>query len=138
MQLGLHIPYTGRIELGGRNQQIIEAGGMEGSISAWTYSQDIAAPQNKTFVEKIKAKHNSTPYLQTWGSYDSMRILAQAIREADSTDSTKVRDAMKKLKFTPVHGKEVTFDDHNQAGKYVVLQTVKDRKVVVDDIVEVK
>jgi branched-chain amino acid transport system substrate-binding protein len=138
MQLGLHIPYTGRIELGGRNQQIIEAGGMEGSISAWTYSQDIAAPQNKTFVEKIKAKHNSTPYLQTWGSYDSMRILAQAIREADSTDSTKVRDAMKKLKFTPVHGKEVTFDDHNQAGKYVVLQTVKDKKVIVDDIVEVK
>jgi branched-chain amino acid transport system substrate-binding protein len=138
MQLGLRIPYTGRIELGGRNQQIIEAGGMEGSIGAWTYSQDIAAPQNKTFVEKIKAKHDSTPYLQTWGSYDSMRILAQAIREADSTDSTKVRDAMKKLKFTPVHGKEVTFDDHNQAGKYVVLQTVKDRKVVVDDIVEVK
>jgi branched-chain amino acid transport system substrate-binding protein len=138
MQLGLRIPYTGRIELGGRNQQIIEAGGMEGSIGAWTYSQDIAAPQNKTFVEKIKAKHDSTPYLQTWGSYDSMRILAQAIREADSTDSTKVRDAMKKLKFTPVHGKEVTFDDHNQAGKYVVLQTVKDRKVIVDDIVEVK
>src|ERR1700682_2811150 len=103
MQLGLRIPYTGRSEHRGRNQQIIEAGGMEGSIGAWTYSQDIAAPQNKTFVEKIKAKHNSTPYLQTWGSYDSMRILAQAIREADSTDSTKVRDAMKKLKFTPVH-----------------------------------
>src|ERR1700682_55361 len=103
MQLGVHIPYTGRVELGGRNQPIIDAGGMEKSISAWTYNAKIEAPQNKAFVEKIKAKHDSTPYLQTWGSYDSMRILAQAIREADSTDSTKVRDAMKKLKFTPVH-----------------------------------
>jgi branched-chain amino acid transport system substrate-binding protein len=67
-----------------------------------------------------------------------MRVLAQAIKEAASTDATKLRDTMKKLKFTPVHGKEVAFDDHNQAGKYVVLQSVKDRKVVVAGIVEVK
>jgi branched-chain amino acid transport system substrate-binding protein len=138
MQLGLHIPYTGRIELGGRNVQIIEAGGMEGSINAWTYSQELDSPQNKAFVGQIKAKHNSTPYLQTWGSYDSIRVLAQAIKEAGSTDATQIRDALKKLKFTPVHGREVAFDDHNQAGKFVVLQTVKDRKVTVADIVEVK
>ena len=138
MQLGLRIPYTGRIELGGRNVQIIEAGGLEGSISAWTYNAEIDSPQNKEFAAKIKAKHNSTPYLQTWGSYDSVRVIAQAIKEAGSTDSTKVRDALKSLTFTPVHGKTVKFDDHNQAGKYVILQTVKDKKVVIADIVEVK
>src|SRR4029078_5832009 len=38
MQLGVKIPYTGRIELGGRNTPIIEAGGMDKSISAWTYN----------------------------------------------------------------------------------------------------
>src|SRR3954468_9894747 len=32
MQLGVKIPYTGRIELGGRNTPIIEAGGMDKSI----------------------------------------------------------------------------------------------------------
>ena len=31
MQVGVRIPFTGRIELGGRNQPIIEAGGMERS-----------------------------------------------------------------------------------------------------------
>ena len=45
---------------------------------------------------------------------------------------------MKALKFTNVMGKQVSFDDHNQAGKFVVLQTVKDRKVGVADIVEVR
>jgi len=45
---------------------------------------------------------------------------------------------MKALKFTNVMGKQVSFDDHNQAGKFVVLQTVKDRKVTVADIVEVR
>jgi branched-chain amino acid transport system substrate-binding protein len=138
MQMGVHIPYTGRVELGGRNLQIIEAGGMEGSISAWTYNHEIATPENAAFVAQIKAKHNSTPYLQTWGSYDSMRVLAQAIREAGSVDRTAVRDAIKKLKFTTVFGKEVSFDAHNQAGKFVILQAVSGNKVIVADIVEAK
>jgi len=138
MQLGVHIPYTGRAELGGRNLQIIQAGGMEGSISAWTYNHEIDAPENKAFVEKIRARHKSEPLLQTWGGYDSMRIIAQAIKDAGGTDPVKVRDAMKAMKFTNVMGKQVDFDDHNQAGKFVVLQAVKDRKVTVADIVEVR
>ena len=138
MQLGVRIPYTGRAELGGRNMQIIEAGGMEGSISAWTYNHEIDTPSNKAFADKIMAKYKSTPYLQTWGSYDSFRVIIQAIKEAGTTDTTAVRDAMKKLKFTTVYGKEVTFDDHNQAGRFVILQTVKNKKVTVADIVEVK
>jgi branched-chain amino acid transport system substrate-binding protein len=138
MQVGLKIPYTGRIELGGRNVPIIEAGGMENSISAWTYNATIDAPSNKAFVEKIMARHKSAPYLQTWGGYDAMRVIAMAITAAGSTDGPKVKDAIKNLKFTNVMGKQVWFDDHNSAGRFVVLQTVKDRKVGVADIVEVK
>ncbi len=138
MQLGIRIPYTGRIELGGKNVAVIEAGGMENSISAWTYNSEIDSPENKSFVAKIVAKHKSTPYLQTWGSYDSTRVVLQGIKEAGSTDTTKIRDAIKAMKFTLVHGKTVTFDDYNQAGRFVVLQQVKNRKVTVADIVEVK
>ncbi len=138
MQAGVRIPYTGRVELGGRNQPIIEAGGMEKSISAWTYNATIDAPSNKAFVEKIKAKYKSEPYLQTWGGYDAIRIIAQAIKDAGSTDGPRVKDAIKNMKFTNVMGKVVTFDDHNSAGHWVVLQTVNDKKVGVADIVEVK
>ncbi len=138
MQLGVRIPYTGRVELGGRNQPIIEAGGMEKSISAWTYNATIDAPQNKAFVDKIKAKYNSEPYLQTWGGYDAIRIVAQAIKDANSTEGPKIKDAIKAMKFTNVMGKTVTFDDHNSAGRFVVLQTVVNKKVGVADIVEVK
>ena len=138
MQLGVRIPYTGRIELGGRNQPIIEAGGMEKSISAWTYNATIDTPTNKAFVEKIKAKHKSEPYLQTWGGYDAIRVIAQAIKEANSTEGPKIKDAIKNMKFTNVMGKVVTFDDNNSAGRFVVLQTVNNKKVGVADIVEVK
>jgi branched-chain amino acid transport system substrate-binding protein len=138
MQVGMKIPYTGRIELGGRNVPIIEAGGMENSISAWTYNAEIDSPQNKAFVEKIMKRHNSKPYLQTWGAYDGMRVIFEGIKAAGSTDGPKVKDAIKNLKFTNVMGKNVWFDDHNSAGRFVVLQTVKDKKVGVADIVEVK
>jgi len=138
MQIGLHIPYTGRIELGGRNQPIIDAGGMENSISAWTYNAEIASPENKAFVAKIEARHNSKPYLQTWGAYDAMRVIFEGIKAAGSTEGPKIKDAIKSLKFTNVMGKAVSFDDHNSAGHWVVLQAVKDKKVIVADIVEVK
>jgi chromatin segregation and condensation protein Rec8/ScpA/Scc1 (kleisin family) len=49
-----------------------------------------------------------------------------------------LKDAIKAMKFTNVMGKTVTFDDHNSAGRFVVLQTVIDKKVGVADIVEVK
>jgi branched-chain amino acid transport system substrate-binding protein len=138
MQLGVRIPYTGRVELGGRNQPIIDAGGMEKSISAWTYNATIDAPSNKAFVEKIRTKYKSEPYLQTWGGYDAIRILAQAIKDSGSTEGSKIKDAIQHMTFTNVMGKVVTFDDHNSAGHWVVLQTVIDKKVGVADIVAVK
>ena len=49
MQIGVRIPFTGRIELGGRNMPIIEAGGLEKSISAWQYSALADSPSNKAF-----------------------------------------------------------------------------------------
>ena len=138
MQIGVRIPYTGRVEIGGRNQPIIEAGGMEKSISAWQYSALADSPQNKAFAEKIKAKHNAEPYLQTWAGYDCIRVLAQAIKEANSTDGTKIKDAMKGMSFTNVMGKTVKFDEYNQAGHWVALHTVLNKKVALADLVEVK
>ena len=138
MQLGVRIPFTGRIELGGRNMPIIEAGGLEKSISAWQYSALADSPQNKAFAEKIKAKHNAEPYLQTWAGYECIRVLAEAIKKAGSTDGEKIKNALKGMTFTNVMGKTVTFDEYNQAGHWVALHTVLNRKVAMADMVEVK
>jgi branched-chain amino acid transport system substrate-binding protein len=138
MQVGVRIPFTGRIELGGRNMPIIEAGGLEKSISAWQYSPYAESASNKAFAEKIRAKYKSEPYLQTWAGYDSIRVLAQAIKDAGSTDGTKIKDAIKAMSFTNVMGKTVKFDEYNQAGHWVALHTVLNKKVTLADLVEVK
>ena len=72
------------------------------------------------------------------GGYDAIRIIAQAITDCKCTDGEGIKNAIKKMTFVNVMGKTVTFDDHNSAGRFVVLQTVLDKKVGVADIVEVK
>ena len=67
-----------------------------------------------------------------------IRVLAQAIKDANSTDGTKIKDAIKAMSFTNVMGKTVKFDDYNQAGHWVALHTVLNRKVTLADLVEVK
>lgn len=138
MQMGMKIPYTGRAELGGKNMEIIEAGGMEGSVSAWTYSPEIDSPANKKFAAVMLQKHKIPATLQSWAGYDSVQLIAQAIRDAKSDDAAKVRDALAKGKVTGLHGRVYNFDANNQAGRLVVLQQVKDRKVRVLDLYELK
>jgi branched-chain amino acid transport system substrate-binding protein len=129
MQLGVKIPYIGRFDPGGNNLQIIQAGGMEGSITAWTYSSLVDTPENKAFAAEIEKQHKTTPVLQTWAGYDVMRLVLKAIKDAGSTDPIAIRDSLKKIEFTNVMGAPVRFDDHNQAGKLVLIEGVTDKSV---------
>jgi branched-chain amino acid transport system substrate-binding protein len=131
MQLGVRIPYVGRFDPGGNNLQIVQAGGMEGSITAWTYSYLIDAPANKAFVAEVEKRHKTTPVLQTWAGHDAMSLLLKAIAEAGSTDPTAIRDAIKKIQFSNVMGAPVKFDDHNQAGKVVLIEGIADKKLTI-------
>ena len=138
MQMGLKIPYTGRAELAGKNIDLITQGGMEGSASAWTYSPDIDNPANKKFAAYIQNKYKTQATLQSWAGYDGMRMIGQAIREAGSAEPDKIRDALSKTRFVGLHGKSTSFDKYNQSGRIVVLQQVKDRKVTILEIYELK
>jgi branched-chain amino acid transport system substrate-binding protein len=138
MQLGVKIPYVGRFDPGGNNLQIIQAGGMEGSITAWTYSYLVDTPSNKAFAAEVEKRHKTTPVLQTWAGYDAMRLVLKAIKEAGSTDPAAIRDAIKKIEFTNVMGAPVKFDDHNQAGKVVLIEGVADKKAKILQEVRLK
>jgi branched-chain amino acid transport system substrate-binding protein len=129
MQLGLKIPYVGRFDPGGSNLQIIKAGGMEGSVTAWAYSDLIDTQANKSFVAEVQKRHNQTPVLQTWAGYEAMRLLGQAIRNVSSSDPEKIRHGIKTIKTTNVMGAPLAFDENNQAGKVIVIEGIADRKV---------
>lgn len=136
MQLGMRIPYTGRFDPGGSNVKIIQAGGMEGSITAWTYSAEIETPENKILVDETEKRFHSVPVLQTWAGYDTMRLAAEAIKEAGSTDPDKIRQALTTIHFRNALGKDVHFDAHNQGGRTVVIEKIQDRKVHIEKLLD--
>ena len=110
---------------------------MENSITAWTYSAEIDTPENRYLVEQTRARFNAVPLLQTWAGYDTLRLAAQAIAEAGSTDPEKIRDALRHTSFSNAMGQAVRFDDHFQGARAVVIERIADRKVTVEQVVAI-
>ena len=87
----------------------------EGVITfvGWTSTTD--TPGNQAFIQNYSAKYGIEPNLRAAQSYASVYILAKAIADAQSTDSTAIRDAMANITdFDTVLGK-FSFNVHGDA-----------------------
>ena len=78
----------------------------EGVITfiGWLSTDD--TPGNQAFVQNYSATFGMTPNVFATASYASVYILAEAIKNAQSTDSTAIRDALADIRdFDTVFGK---------------------------------
>lgn len=78
----------------------------EGAITflGWLSTDD--TPGNQAFVQNYKASFGTTPNIFASSSYTSVYILAEAIKNAQSTDSTAIRDALADIRdFDTILGK---------------------------------
>lgn len=102
-------------------------------LAALWWSDKLPYPQVQKFVNDYKAFTGRAPdswYAAT--AYDAMRILAQAITTAGSTDGTKIRDALAKtqLKGSLLPGQVLQFGPNGQAGyPFLVTQNKPGDKV---------
>lgn len=102
-------------------------------LAALWWSDKLPYPQTKKFVDDYKAAYGRPPdswYAAT--AYDSMRILAQAIEAAGSTDGSKIRDALAKaqLKGSLLPGQVLKFGATGQANyPFLVTQNKPGDKV---------
>jgi branched-chain amino acid transport system substrate-binding protein len=115
--------------------------GGEGARMPQTFIQQGDTPKRKAFIEAylkaFKPKNNriDSPVSAAQG-YDSVFLLAAAIKQANSTDGSKIREALENLN-TKVDGvvttydKPFTKDDHEAITANIpVFGEVKDGKVV--------
>ena len=102
-------------------------------LAALWWSDKLPYPQAQKFVSDYKAAYGRPPdswYAAT--AYDSMRILAQAIEAAGSTDGSKIRDALAKaeLKGSLLPGQVLKFGANGQADyPFLVTQNKPGDKV---------
>lgn len=88
---------------------------LEGHLAAWNYYQTTDTPENKTFVEKYKAKYGNDRVTADpiEAGYTAVYLWKAAVEKAGSTDVAKVKEAAKGIEFAAPEGK-VTLDGDNQ------------------------
>ncbi len=97
---------------------------LEGAVEAAAWLPQFDSPASKAFVEKFTTTYKEAPNNHAYVHWDTVNLLAAAIKQAGSADKTKVRDALSKIKYKSPVG-DVTFDDHNQARLPMILLQIE-------------
>ncbi len=112
-KLGWKVPMIGSWTLAMANFIDNAGPGGEGARMPQTFIQEPTTPKRKAFIDaflaKFKPKNNrmDSPVSAAQG-YDSIYLLAAAIKQANSTDGPKIKAALEDLK-TPVEGVVTTY-----------------------------
>lgn len=129
-QLGIKAPLLGGD--GWDAPQLWELGGasLNGNYISNHYSVDDPSPAIQKFVADYKSRFNILPDALAALGYDSMKVLADAIKRAGTTESGKLRDAIAQTKdFAGVTG-NITIDQDRNAVKPAVVLKLQDSKFV--------
>jgi branched-chain amino acid transport system substrate-binding protein len=127
-QLGITVPLFGGD--GWEAPELLQIAGAEaltGTYYSTHFSSENTDPAVQKFVAAFKAKYSGeTPDAMAALGYDSVLVLADAIRRAGSTAEPALRDALAATKnFHGVTG-VTTLDAQRDASKSAVIITVKD------------
>ena len=128
-QLGITVPLFGGD--GWEAPELIQIGGksLEGCFYSTHYSPEVKTEAVQTFVKQFQAKNNGEiPDAMAALGYDSVMVLADAIKRAGTTDSAKLRDAIAATKDFPGVTGSTTLDANRNANKAAVILTIKDGK----------
>ena len=98
----------------------------EGSVSLLSWHTTSNTPGNQAFLANYQAKYGIEPEPWAAQSYATLYILANAIANAQSTDSAAIRDALAQtMDFPTILGK-FSFDPNGEAVYEPVVLIVKD------------
>jgi branched-chain amino acid transport system substrate-binding protein len=109
------------------------AGGADGVFATMTQTPDTIEGAGD-WIAKYRKAFNAEPGPYSTQSYDAVRVAAEAIKKAQSTDSGKVVEALEGLKDFPIFSGPLTFSDRHtlaQGGFQVLV--VKGGKFVLQD-----
>lgn len=127
-QLGISVPIFGGD--GWEAPELIQIAGAENLANTYYsthFSPSSTDPLAQKFVAAYKAKYSGkVPDAMAALGYDSVMVLADAIKRAGTTDEPKLRDAIAATKDFPGATGVTTLDANRDASKSAVIITVKD------------
>jgi branched-chain amino acid transport system substrate-binding protein len=125
-RLGLNVPFFGGD--GWDSPTTLANPATQGSYYSDHYSPDSQRPETRKFVEAYRAKYGKDPDAMAVLGYDSMGVLAQAIKDAGKADPKAIRDALTKIKDFPGASGSITIDANRNASKPIVVLKIANNK----------
>jgi branched-chain amino acid transport system substrate-binding protein len=127
-QLGITVPFIGGD--GWDSPELVAVGGpaVEGCYFSNHFSNQSKDPRVMAFVESFRKQYNTDPDAMVALGYDSVRLLADAMTRAGTTDPAKVNAAIAATKDFPGVTGSITLDEHRNPTKPAVMLQVKDGK----------
>ena len=105
----------------------------EGAITFIGWGAAFDTPGNHAFVQNYRAEYGGEPNNYVARAYTTLRILAEAIANAQSTEPTAIRDALANIRdFDTVFGK-FSFDTNGDAVYDAKVLIVKDGNLEIFD-----
>jgi branched-chain amino acid transport system substrate-binding protein len=130
-EAGITVPFEGGD--GWDSPELVKIAGAENLNNTFIsnhYAADDTDPVVQKFVKDFQSKYGNAPDAMAVLGYDALNLLANAFKQAGSTDHTKVRDALAATKdFQAVTGK-ISFNENHDPVKSAVILEYKDGKQV--------
>jgi branched-chain amino acid transport system substrate-binding protein len=138
LQFGLTLPLVGRPPLGsGVVAELVKSGKFDGSWTVYPYYDRFTDPKNQAFTKPYVERHKQAPHYAGWGVYEGIKVYADAVRRAGTTEPEKVRDALAKSSYEAILG-PMRFDANHQARTRMMWIVVDKGAAVVKELVAVK
>lgn len=127
-QIGFEAPLMGADGLD--SPQLIELGGdaVEGTLFTSGFYAGSDDPTIQEFVSKFEQAIGSKPDMFAANAYDSMYIIAEAIKEA-GTDRAAIRDAIAGINYDGITG-TISFSANGEVEKDTFILKISDGQVV--------
>ena len=127
-QLGITVPFIGGD--GWDSPELVGVGGssVEGCYFSNHFSDQSKDPLVVAFVDAYRKKYNGEPDAMVALGYDSVYLLADAMKRAGTTDPAKVNAAIAATRDFPGVTGKITLDAHRNPTKSAVMLQVKNGK----------
>jgi len=135
-QLGINQPLLGGD--GWDAPQLFELGGdaLNGDYMSNHYSVEDPSPAIQKFVADFKGRYKVVPDALAALGYDSMRVLADGIKRAGTTNGPKLRDAIAGTKDFPGVTGVITINAERNAVKPAVVLKLQDGKYIYQETIK--
>ncbi|MCQ2373096.1 MAG: ABC transporter substrate-binding protein [Phascolarctobacterium sp.] len=130
-ELGINVPFVGGDGWDSpKMQEIAGNAALNNTFFTNHYSADADTPESKAFVAAYEKEYKQRPDACGVLGYDSMKLMADAIKRAGAADSAKISKALSETKnFKAVTG-ETSLNEKHDAVKSAVIIEFKDGKQV--------